>query len=560
MAVLLAVLAVVLLVSRFRGASALEKWQSEMRRRGEKLTIAELAPPRGSTNDTTLSELQLATGRLEARAIRPAEFAALILTAPGLADPSWALAELRHDSGTAKSTDWSKVRPEMEAARNDLDRIGQVLLHPAPTSDFDYQDNTIVPNYIAERVAAQWLSGATLYELHEGRLFEAQTRLGASINLIGLHKDDLTLVKQMIRVAIANLMLETTWAALQAPGWNETALRGLQQNWEDLQFLEKFAPTMTMERARMATAFAVARTNGLQTVRARMFWGASPPRSWETRLKEHVLDQAWRLAWSGADELYFWQSTQPGLAAVRLAVQHKSFSRLRIEMAGGANQSTAAVTGYDAIRYQLSLVLRPNFLRAHEYMMRAETMRNLAIAAIAIQRHQLRHGAPLPNLAALVPEFLIAVPVDYMDGAPMRYHCEANGGYRLYSVGLDGRDDDGDSQSSAPWRQYSGMWDGRDAVWPERSPVRSEPAASPEVIPLVQFEQAPLVDVLKALARQAGWNVAFDPGINWTVASRVTIRLENVTAEDVIAAVLNNNNLSMVKQPGTNLVGVTSAR
>ena len=37
--------------------------------------------------------------------------------------------------------------------------------------------------------------------------------------------------------------------------------------------------------------------------------------------------------------------------------------------------------------------------------------------------------------------------------------------------------------------------------------------ATDEVLPLVQFEGAPLVDVIKTLARQAGLNVIFDPQV-----------------------------------------------
>src|SRR5215468_10026123 len=39
----------------------------------------------------------------------------------------------------------------------------------------------------------------------------------------------------------------------------------------------------------------------------------------------------------------------------------------------------------------------------------------------------------------------------------------------------------------------------------------AEPAG--EVIPLVQFDDAPLVDVIKTLARQASLNVVFDPRV-----------------------------------------------
>src|SRR2546426_1435251 len=67
-------------------------------------------------------------------------------------------------------------------------------------------------------------------------------------------------------------------------------------------------------------------------------------------------------------------------------------------------------------------------------------------------------------------------------------------------------------------------------------PVATEPAG--EVLPLVQFEDAPLVDVIKTLARQAGLNVIFDPKVTALGADGkspnppVSIRLENVTRSE----------------------------
>ena len=75
----------------------------------------------------------------------------------------------------------------------------------------------------------------------------------------------------------------------------------------------------------------------------------------------------------------------------------------------------------------------------------------------------------------------------------------------------------------------------------------SEPAD--EILPLVQFEDAPLVDVIKTLARQAHLNIIIDPRImaaGQTGKSRpVSTRLENTTAQKVLETVLNNNNLRL---------------
>src|SRR5437899_6683901 len=83
----------------------------------------------------------------------------------------------------------------------------------------------------------------------------------------------------------------------------------------------------------------------------------------------------------------------------------------------------------------------------------------------------------------------------------------------------------------------------------------SEPIG--EILPLVQFEDAPLVDVIKTLARQANLNIIFDPKVTAVGADgkspygNVSIRLENVTAQNVLEAVLNNNGLRLEKDPKT---------
>lgn len=558
-AILFLTAAVVVLLARFSGISALERWQRNMRQRGEKLTVADLAPPRGPTNDTTLSQLRLVTDRLETRAIRPAEFVAIVSTSPGRAQPAWAQTDVHVNYGTTTLVDWSKVRTEMEAARADLDRIRDALLHPPPSRDITYGEDTSIPNQVAVRLAAQWLSGAILNDLHEGQLAEAQERLNTSIKLIHLYQDDLLLVTQMMRVAIANLELETTWSALQAPGWTETSLSELQHRWEEVHFLEKFAPSMAMERALRAKLFTLGRSKGIQAVRTRTVLGASPTQTWDANLKEFFLDHAWRILWSDADELYYWQASQPGVEAVRRAVQHRSFQRLRTELTSTGYPTTpAALSRYDSMRYQLTQLLQPNFMRAHEYVVRAEAHRNLAVTAIAIQRYRLRHGAPPPNLAALVPEFLTSAPLDYMNGQPLRYRLEPNEDYCLYSVGLDGQDDGGDPHYIAPWTRYTDtIWDGRDGVWPRFSVEELKLLSSSGVLPLVQFEDAPLLDVLKTLARQDGLDVSFDPRINWSQYPLVNVRLESVKTIDVIRAVLKNNNLEMTKRRGTNVLDVT---
>jgi hypothetical protein len=87
-----------------------------------------------------------------------------------------------------------------------------------------------------------------------------------------------------------------------------------------------------------------------------------------------------------------------------------------------------------------------------------------ALAAIALERFFAKHGAYPSKLEELAPEFLPAVPVDVCDGKPLRYRRTETGRFMLWSVGVDGRDDEGkvtlDAKGSAKLskREYLGDW------------------------------------------------------------------------------------------------------
>lgn len=94
----------------------------------------------------------------------------------------------------------------------------------------------------------------------------------------------------------------------------------------------------------------------------------------------------------------------------------------------------------------------------------------------------------------------------------------------------------------------------------------AEGSMEAEVVPLIVIDGAPLIEAVKTLARQAGINFILDPrltdpepGPDGVVPPEpnVTIRFENVTAEDALVAVLDTYNLIMVKDPRTRVAKIT---
>ncbi len=86
------------------------------------------------------------------------------------------------------------------------------------------------------------------------------------------------------------------------------------------------------------------------------------------------------------------------------------------------------------------------------------------------------------------------------------------------------------------------------------------------VIPLIVIEDAKLTDAIGNLARMAGLNFLLDPKIGFgqvgpegkvTPEPVVTIRWENVTAEQALDALLNNYNLQLVQDPRSKIARIT---
>jgi type II secretory pathway component GspD/PulD (secretin) len=98
-------------------------------------------------------------------------------------------------------------------------------------------------------------------------------------------------------------------------------------------------------------------------------------------------------------------------------------------------------------------------------------------------------------------------------------------------------------------------------------PAAGEPVITEsEVVPLIVIDEAPLIEAVKTLARQANINFILDPrltnpepGPDGTVPvpPNVTIRFENVTAEDALVSVLETYSLTMVRDPKTKVARIT---
>jgi type IV pilus assembly protein PilQ len=94
----------------------------------------------------------------------------------------------------------------------------------------------------------------------------------------------------------------------------------------------------------------------------------------------------------------------------------------------------------------------------------------------------------------------------------------------------------------------------------------AKPAAAEEAGQLIVIDDTDLNDVIRSLARQANLNILFDPaltppppapGAAAPAQPKVTIRMENVTPQQALEAILANYGMEMVLDPKTKVARVT---
>jgi hypothetical protein len=279
------------------------------------------------------------------------------------------------------------------------------------------------------------------------------------------------------------MTVPVSWEFLQSTNVTGEQLAALQRDWASLEFFRGEENALAMERVTSRITFTEWRNSdsALQNHLNAWFTLAEPDK------RKSVFDRAklgsqifrWRYWWSYPDELQLMKGCQIFLETTRLAETNYSIQTAireqenKVEKLGIDTNSAGSLYFSDVNRIDLHTMLSGSVFslsRVLDKVMKAEAAKQVTITAIVLKRYQLKYGKYPADLNTLVPEFVTAVPLDPVDGQPLRYRPKADGTFLLYSVGENGKDDGGnpalaeDSQSkSLQWQNLGAL----DWVWPQ---------------------------------------------------------------------------------------------
>lgn len=446
---ILLLVAAVLLLRTMRGGSTVDNYVAQLRAKGEPFYFTDPPHPKMTNGTPGLDKLVSAADAIGG--FSPIRI--MDVKTSGVAVVAWQQLPIIDGTVRSNSMRWSQLLTILNNNAKPLREIRESLREPEP--DTGWQTNVFVirKTFIQQRKAVQLLAAATVAAVHETNYDDAFEDLQALTRLSQLHRDDKTLVTQMIRIAVTGVGLATTWEALQSDGLNDAQWSQIQAGWSKVNILHAIETGFVGERMYCFNHMEMIRTGQTNSFN----WSGSRPIMWN-RIETTI----WRATVATQDEMFYLKtmerninycrSVTNGVGAVEV---NKMFQREYAELDKLLSKSLTT------LQYPFCLRAIPNFKRAVSVALNCETQRRLAIMAIAIKRYQLRFGKVPATLNALVPDFCNEVLLDPMDWKPLRYRVDADGSFTLYSIGNDGKDGGGDPSGSVVWLEA------RDIVWPK---------------------------------------------------------------------------------------------
>jgi hypothetical protein len=587
--------------------------RAELRRKAEPLTFEEFDKmflPHAQPDEVT--------PRLNALAKRLTEhyYSGELATpvSPGWDAPAWTF-----DAPDVRglSNGWLGMAVEVAKVEPVLAKIRLLLLSSKFGSGYICESWDSESSYISYWAAQELLQFALMSDLHQGKFAEAGSDLNAKLALVRLGQERVTLVSIMARVAQAEDAYDGTWAFLAATNSSDSDLKNLQSAWSSIEFVNRVIPTQAAQlvnaedleqnihsegpyyfinkvhkfvnehgipsKSRLAISadtridFAI----NAMIEPAASVTGSDTVESGLTNLQEAVerlqigsrtigaLDQSiYELLYGYLleyrDHVQMLKDEKRSLADARAAVADKSWKLARALHQKSVDEDDFAGEQPSIDRLipeNMSAFGHINFI-AYEYIFRAETLRQLAIAAIAIKRYQLHNGHLPATLNALVPGFLDSVPVDYMDGKELRYRLDSSDQITLYSVGTNGTDEGGDPCPQENFQSF-GKWDGQDIIWShvaKKAPATLPKDLGTEVLSLVQFNEIPGKAFIENLLWQMGLRKCYWlNGVGTAFEAPIKCRYENTSPRAILEVFLATNHVAAYVAPeATNIVVLQS--
>ena len=322
-----------------------------------------------------------------------------------------------------------------------LQQLREAARRPHARFWINYEDgfSARFPHLSRLKACSQYLSLHAIASLAEGNTEIALDDILLSFRLGETIKSEPVLISFLVQVAISRGRAEPIWEGLVDHRWSDAQLAAICEALARENHLENYRIGMRGERA-----FANYCYDQINRTRDWNFLSDEEPTTKaEVALLEQTLGNSlFRLVPSGwfdqnkvSNSRMHMEFIQPAVDVERMIASPATTKRMDSAM---LNKSLSP-TPYNLFSH----LLLPALSKAAEKSARGQSFKDLALVACLLERHFLAHKQYPETLDALVPQFITKLPHDVINGQPLKYRRTETGGFILYSVGWNEKDDGG---------------------------------------------------------------------------------------------------------------------
>lgn len=289
--------------------------------------------------------------------------------------------------------------------------------------------------------------------LEAGQSAEALDDLYLGFRISDIIRNEPLLIDHLVRIAALNVSLQTVREGLVRQAWSDAQLTELEKYLGSINLLAEYKLAMRGERACSTSGLDFLRRHGWRT--RYMGYIASDDESGAAAPSLNLIPGGWfyqnMLAISQMHQTHF------------LASVDEKRNRIFPDAINTFGDEIAAMPIRPYTYF--AKLLMPALDKAVRRSARAQAAVDCARMACALERYRLVNGSYPETLTVLTPQFLVRLPNDVIDGQPLRYRRSADGGYTLYSVGWNQKDDSGEIAWRKDKKDSAVNLDEGDWVW-----------------------------------------------------------------------------------------------
>jgi len=372
------------------------------------------------------------------------------------ADLEGAVAFLEKNHGTLTRTHSSVGLTVLEAMKGVEDSINELrTASQRQEAQFECAGedpwSLPLPDFIAMRTLSQILSIRISAFLESKQPEEAMKDVVVIHRIMEAMKSNNTLVTAMVRVAIGGIESACFWEGWSRRTWTRTDYERFQTYYESVNFVD--GVHKAFQGGERAGVHYLALNYPASKLGEVFSGGITRGKSW----KDDLLAQGYELGFLLAPNGWRYAALQRYDSLMVDALSALDSAHRRVDLAASSAVGTRVLESIsrDPRNVLVNLAI-PNFPKALIRMVHIQTLTHLSILVCGLERFKIDTGAYPSALEQLTPKYVTTLPGEVVNSESFKYSTQAQGGFKLYSIGSDGKDDDGNSGSTIengdwPW-------------------------------------------------------------------------------------------------------------